>query len=209
MKRQFLKDLELDSEVIDKILDEHGSTVNGLRDKLSSKDDEVKTLKSERDDLKDQVTDVKDAQDKINSLQSKYDEATKERDNLKSQIQSNELDKQIIKNVQDAHDVDDVLNFINRDSFEYDDDGNITNFDDVLNSVRDKKPHYFNGDVDPSSTKDPDPQDDPSKDPQDPPQPQSNELQYGTGKGQGAGTTGKNDFVAMGEEWANILNGNK
>lgn len=209
MKRQFLKDLELDSEVIDKILDEHGSTVNSLRDKLSSKDDEVKTLKSERDDLKDQVTDVKDAQDKINSLQSMYDEATKERDNLKSQIQSNELDKQIIKNVQDAHDVDDVLNFINRESFEYDDDGNITNFDDVLNSVREKKPHYFNGDVNPSNTNDPDPQDDPSNDPQDPPQPQGSNLQYGTGKGQGAGTTGKNDFVAMGEEWANILNGNK
>lgn len=199
MKRQFLKDLELDSEVIDKILDEHGSTVNSLRDKLSTKDDEVKTLKSERDDLKDQVTDVKDAQDKINSLQSKYDEATKERDNLKSQIQSNELDKQIIKNVQDAHDVDDVLNFINRESFEYDDDGNITNFDDVLNSVREKKPHYFNGDVSP--------QGDP--DPQDPPQPQGSDLQYGTGKGQGAGTTGKNDFVAMGEKWADILNGNK
>lgn len=201
MKRQFLKDLELDSEVIDKILDEHGSTVNSLRDKLSSKDDEVKTLKSERDDLKEQVTDVKDAQDKINSLQSKYDEATKERDNLKSQIQTNELDKQIIKQVQDAHDVDDVLNFINRDSFEYDDDGNVTNFDDVLNSVREKKPHYFNGDVDPSSNNDPDPQD--------PPQTQGNNLQYGTGKGQGAGSTGKNDFVAMGEEWANILNGNK
>lgn len=207
MKRQFLKDLELDSEVIDKILDEHGSTVNSLRDKLSSKDDEVKTLKSERDDLKDQVTDVKDAQDKINSLQSKYDEVTKERDGLKSQIQTNELDKQIIKNVQDAHDVDDVLNFINRDSFEYDDDGNITNFDDVLNSVREKKPHYFNGDVNPQGN--PDPQDPDPQDPQDPPQPQGSNLQYGTGKGQGAGTTGKNDFVAMGEEWANILNGNK
>ena len=201
MKRQFLKDLELDSEVIDKILDEHGSTLNSLRDKLSTKDDEVKTLKSERDDLKDQVTDVKDAQDKINSLQSKYDEATKERDNLKSQIQSNELDKQIIKNVQDAHDVDDVLNFINRESFEYDDDGNITNFDDVLNSVREKKPHYFNSDVDPSSNNDPDPQD--------PPQSQGTNVQYGTGKGQGAGSTGKNDFVAMGEKWADILNGNK
>lgn len=202
MKRQFLKELDLDGEIIDKILDEHGTTVNGLRDKLSSKDDEVKTLKSQRDELKDKVSSVEDAEDKINSLQSKYDEATQQLEDYKSKIDNNKLDTQIIKNVPDAHDIDDVLNVIDRSSFEYDDDGNITNFDDVLTSVREKKPHYFNGTVnnDPADPQDP-------QDPQDPPQPQGTGLEYGTGKGQGAGSTGKNDFVAIGEEWANIING--
>lgn len=196
MKRQFLKELDLDGEIIDKILDEHGTTVNGLRDKLSSKDDEVKTLKSQRDELKDKVSSVEDAEDKINSLQSKYDDATKQLEDYKSKIDNNKLDTQIIKNVPDAHDIDDVLNVIDRSSFEYDDDGNITNFDDVLTSVREKKPHYFNGTVNNEPA-----------DPQDPPQPQGTGLEYGTGKGQGAGSTGKNDFVAIGEEWANIING--
>ena len=202
MKRQFLKELDLDGEIIDKILDEHGSTLNSLRDKLSSKDDEVKTLKSERDELKDKVTETKDAEDKINSLQSKYDEATKQLEDYKSKIENNKLDTQIIKNVPDAYDIDDVLNVIDRNSFEYDDDGNITNFDDVLTSVREKKPHYFSGDVDTSKGDGAN-----TGGTDNNTNSQGSGVEYGTGKGQGAGSTGKNDFVAIGEEWANIING--
>lgn len=53
MKRAFLTDLGLDGDVIDKIMKEHGSTVNGLKDEL----DKVDEYKSQVEDLKGQLSD--------------------------------------------------------------------------------------------------------------------------------------------------------
>lgn len=207
MDRQFLKGLDLESETIDKILDDHHSSVNDLKEQLSTKKDEVKEVKKERDDFKSKAEENQDAQDKINSLQSKYDEAKDQVEKYKKQIENSDLDKQIIQNVSDAYDVDDVLNFIDKDSFERDDDGNITNFEDVLKSVREKKPHYFNtqqgaGDDDNNTN--------PNGEGQGTDEGTGTEgkgATYQTGKGQGAGSTGKSDLVSLGEQWAERLGG--
>jgi hypothetical protein len=219
MDRQFLKGLELEPETIDKIMDEHGSSVNSVKEQLNSKKDELKQLKSERDDLKAKVRDVEDNQDTIDSLRSKYDDAKNKIAEYEKQVQNNKLDQQIIKNVQDAYDVDDVLNYLDRSKFEYDDDGNISNFDDVLNAVRESKPHYFNT----QSNSNTDPNNDPNNDPnQDPNQSGGNDpnngggtnnqtpgVQYATGKPNGSGNPGSNDFEALGQKWAQKLGGGK
>ena len=63
----------------------------------------------------------------------------------KSQLVSNELDKEIIKRVsRDAHDADDIFKFIDKDKFEFDEETNsYKNIDDVLESLRDEKPYLF------------------------------------------------------------------
>ena len=214
MDRQFLKSLELEPETIDKIMDEHGSSVNSVKEQLNSKKDELKQLKSERDSLKEKVRDVEDSEDTINSLRSKYDEAKDKIAEYEKQVQNNKLDKEIIKNVQDAYDVDDVLNYLDRSKFEYDDEGNISNFDDVLNAVRESKPHYFNtqssgavnndNDTNPNDNQAPNNQGGDNNHNN-----QSQGVQYATGKTNGSGNPGSNDFEALGQKWAQRLKGAK
>lgn len=214
MDRQFLKGLELEPEAIDKIMDEHGSSVNSVKEQLNSKKDELKELKSERDSLKEKVRDVEDNEDTINSLRSKYDEAKDKIAEYEKQVQNNKLDKQIIKNVQDAYDVDDVLNYLDRSKFEYDDEGNIYNFDDVLNAVRESKPHYFNAQSNGTVNNDNDPNPNDKQDPNNQggnndPNNKSQGVQYATGKPNGSGNPGSNDFEALGQKWAQRLKGAK
>lgn len=146
MDRNFLKQLELDGDVIDKIMDEHGSSVNSLKDQLATKKDEAKNLKSERDELKTKVGDTQDKEDKINSLQSQYDEAQKQIDDYKAKLSNQSLEKDILQRIPDAYDVNDVLSLIDKSKFEYDDEGNINNMDDVINGFKESKSHLFKSD---------------------------------------------------------------
>lgn len=208
MDRQFLKKFDLDDDTIGKIIDEHHSNVNSVKEQLSDKKQEVKDLKSERDDLKEKARQAEDNEDTINSLRSKYDEAKKTIEDYKSKVENNDLDKQIIKNVTDAYDVDDVLNYLDRSKFEYDDNGKISNFDDVMKEVRESKPHYFNStqnnNGDPNNQQGNDPNNQQGNDPQGTKQ---GGVNYATGKGQGAGNPGGTDYEAIGNKWAEILGG--
>lgn len=211
MKRQFLKDLDLDSEVIDKIMDEHGSSVNSLKEQLSTKKDEVKSLKDERDNYKSKAEDAEDAEDKINSLQSKYDEAKQQLEDANKKLSNQSVDKEIIKHIQDAYDVDDVLNYLDRDKFERDDDGNITNFDDVLNQVREQKPHYFDQTKADKGNNEGNEGSEGNEGNEGGTQnnPNQNGVKYQTGKGQGSGSTGESDYQAIGNAWIEKLGGKK
>lgn len=204
MERKFLKDLGLEAETIDSILNEHHSELSNFKDQLSEKKNELKELKTERDELKSKADEGQDAQDKINSLKSKYDEAVEEKEKLQKQIESSELDKQIIQNVKDAHDVDDVLNFLDKESFERDEEGNITNFEDVINQVREKKPHYF-------ATSSQSNNDEGNEGGEGGEGQEGNEgtggIEYKTGKGKGVGGTGTSDLIATGKQWAEKLGG--
>src|SRR5690606_41719381 len=53
MKRSFLTDLGLETEVIDKIMKAHGETVNALKDDA----DKVDALEAQLNDLKNQIKD--------------------------------------------------------------------------------------------------------------------------------------------------------
>lgn len=47
MKRDFLKDLGIDGEVVDKIMAEHGKSITKLQDKFNAKDTELKQAQEE------------------------------------------------------------------------------------------------------------------------------------------------------------------
>jgi chromosome segregation ATPase len=85
MNREFLKGLGLEDDAIEKIMAEHGKTVNAVKK-------EIETITTERDDLKQQLSDrdtqldelskqVKDNEEltaEINRLKEQNEEATKE-----------------------------------------------------------------------------------------------------------------------------------
>ena len=198
MDRNFLKQLELDGDIIDKIMDEHGSSVNSLKDQLATKKDEAKNLKSERDELKTKVGDTQDKEDKINSLQSQYDEAQKQIDDYKAKLSNQSLEKDILQRIPDAYDVNDVLSLIDKSKFEYDDEGNINNMDDVINGFKETKSHLFKSDGASGSQGKDDPQGQQGQEP-DPPQPKGTSYRSGSAQGNPKGQT---DHAQLGKDLA-------
>lgn len=198
MDRNFLKQLELDGDIIDKIMDEHGSSVNSLKDQLATKKDEAKNFKSERDELKTKVGDTQDKEDKINSLQSQYDEAQKQIDDYKAKLNNQSLEKDILQRIPDAYDVNDVLSLIDKSKFEYDDEGNINNMDDVINGFKETKSHLFKSDGASGTQGQDDPQGQQGKE-TDPPQPKGTSYRSGSAQGNPKGDT---DHAQLGKDLA-------
>lgn len=203
MDRNFLKQLELDGDVIDKIMDEHGSSVNSLKDQLATKKDEAKNFKSERDELKTKVGDTQDKEDKINSLQSQYDEAQKQIDDYKAKLSNQSLEKDILQRIPDAYDVNDVLSLIDKSKFEYDDEGNINNMDDVINGFKETKSHLFKSDGASGTQGQDDPQGQQGQDPE-PPQPKGTSYRSGSAQGNPKGDT---DHAQLGKDLAEQFGG--
>lgn len=169
MERKFLKDLGVEDEAIDKIMDEHGKATNQLRDQLSKNKNDLKEVKEQRDEYQDKLKNNEFNEDKLNALQTKYDEALGKIDNYEQQLNTQSLEKDIIKRIPNAYDTDDVLTLLNRDKFEYDDDGKVTNLDEVLDAFKEAKPNLFKDEGGQST------------------------QSAGEGKGEGKGESGGND----------------
>lgn len=86
--REFLKGLDLDSELIDTIMAEHG--------KLVTKDkEELQTLKSQMKELKENSKNAEE-------LQSKYDELVKANEEREAKAKAEEEDKILTNNINEV-----------------------------------------------------------------------------------------------------------
>ena len=148
--------------------------------------------------MKGKVDDVNDKDDKINSLQSQYDEAKKEIDDYKAKLSNQSLEKDILQRIPDAYDVNDVLSLIDKSKFEYDDDGNINNMDDVINGFKETKSHLFKSDGATGSQDGDDPKGQQGKEPV-PPQPKGTSYRSGSAQGN---PKGKTDHAQLGKDLA-------
>ncbi|WNM55331.1 head scaffolding protein [Staphylococcus phage S-CoN_Ph27] len=169
MERKFLKDLGIEDEAIDKIMDEHGKATNQLRDQLNKNKNDLKEVKEQRDEYQSKLKNNEFNEDKLNALQTKYDEALGKIEDYEGQLNTQSLEKDIIKRIPNAYDTDDVLTLLNRDKFEYDDDGKVTNLDEVLDAFKEAKPNLFKDEGGQST------------------------IATGEGKGEGKGESGGND----------------
>lgn len=145
MNRKFLQEQGLEQEQIDAVMRMYGKSVKDYQSELND-------VEKERDELKSKI-DANDNSDEVEKLKAKVENLEETNVSLnssikeyKSQLVSNELDKEIIKRVsRDAHDADDIFKFIEKDKFEFDEETNTyTNIDEVLESLREEKPYLFN-----------------------------------------------------------------
>lgn len=83
MTRQFLTDLGIeDKEIINKIMDANGKSIEELKEQIASKDKEIETLNNNIAERNKDIEILKKAEDKVSKedfekLQSKYDELEK------------------------------------------------------------------------------------------------------------------------------------
>ena len=87
LTRKMLKDLGIESEVIDKIIEEHRGTVDSLRDELDS----LKTENEANKALKKEIEGLKAETQAKSDFENKYNELTKEFEKFKADIEGEKI----------------------------------------------------------------------------------------------------------------------
>jgi len=149
MKREFLESLGLEKDVIDKIMAEHGKSVEAQKAKVddlkTSLDDMKKQLEQRDNDLKQlkkQAEGNEELQTKLADLEKRYkDEKTAYEAKIK-ETQLNSAIKLAINGK--VHDTDLVASLLDKNTIELDENGNITKgLEEQLKTLQETKSFLF------------------------------------------------------------------
>lgn len=173
---------------------EHGSSIKQYETKAEENKKLADELKEENKALEEKAKDYDDLSNRVTALQGSNEKLQEEVSDYKSQVAKSELDKRIIKSVPDAYNPDDIFNYVNTDNFEKDEEGNITNFDDVINQVREEKFYLFKSDNNPSGNNGSGDGDEGNDD-------KHKQFQYKTNGGKG-NAKGEVDYSELGKQMA-------
>ncbi|MFJ8099391.1 phage scaffolding protein [Lysinibacillus sp. NPDC096212] len=149
MKREFLEGLGLEKEAIDKIMAEHGKTVESHKTKLtnlqSSVDDLTGQLTQRDKDLKtlkNQAEGSEGLQTQLTDLQTKYDTDKKAYETKIKDTQLSGALKLALNGK--VHDVNLVAGLIDKNTIELGEDGNITKgLDEQIKTLQESKSFLF------------------------------------------------------------------
>ena len=146
MKREFLKELGLEKEQIDKIMEENGKDINSAKDDakkdLDAKDKEIETLTTQSKDLqkdlkKYQDMNIDDIKKNAEDWETKFNDTQKELANVKN---NSLLEKELLG--ANTHDVEMLSKALNHDLLKFE-DGKIIGLDEQLKELQENKPFLF------------------------------------------------------------------
>jgi SMC interacting uncharacterized protein involved in chromosome segregation len=149
MKREFLEKLELEKDVIDQIMAEHGKDIEGFKSQvetLKTSESGLKAQIAERDkdisDLKKASGDSDELKARYEELQSKYKADTK---SLTEKVQDAQLTAAIkVAVAATAHDPDIVTAQIDKTKITLNDDGSVKmGLDEQVKSLQESKAFLF------------------------------------------------------------------
>lgn len=157
MKTDFLKELGLEKDVIDKILAENGKDIETLkmqaekdRAAISAKDVEIKSLSDQLAAAGEQIEgfkklDVEGTKKAADEWKQKAEQAEKDRD---EQIAAIKFDHALGAKLADvkAKDADILIKLIDKDNLKLTDDGNILGLDEQLSKIKEEKGFLFEPD---------------------------------------------------------------
>jgi len=149
MKREFLEGLGLEKEAIDKIMGEHGKTVETHKQKatdVSASLDDVKAQLAQRDKdlkvLKDQAKGNEDLQAKFTDLETKYNQDKLDYETKLKETQLSSALKLALAGK--VHDADLVASLIDKNTIELGADGNVTKgLDEQIKTLQESKSFLF------------------------------------------------------------------
>lgn len=143
MKREFLKELGLQDDQIDQIMDENGKDVQRVQDKLKAKEAEAEKLNEQLADANKQVQSFKDMnvdeiKAKAQEFENKYNQSQNE---LKEAREGALLDKAV--SAYNVQDIDVVKGLIKRDQLVFKDDNSIVGLDEQMKKLQEEKAFLF------------------------------------------------------------------
>ena len=145
MKREFLKKLELEDEVIDKIMSEHGKSIESEKAKTTSIEEENKTLKEQITEANKEIKSYKDMN--IEDIQKSVEEwksTAKENEKALQTLREDTALKDAIRELNTV-DADGFMKFLDRESLTFKDD-KIIGLDEQVANLKESKAYLFNAD---------------------------------------------------------------
>lgn len=145
MKREFLEELGLEKEVIDKIMDENGKGINAEKAKTSTKEQEIQVLNNQLKEANKSIKSYKDMDiDKIKESASDWENKFKESQKEIVKIKNNaSLEKALSET--GSIDVELLSKIIDRDTLKFTEDG-ITGLKEQIDNLKETKPYLFKED---------------------------------------------------------------
>lgn len=149
MKREYLEGLGLEKEAIDKIMGEHGKTVETHKQKAADATtslDDVKAQLAQRDKdlkaLKDQAKGNEDLQTKFTDLETKYNQ---DKIDYETKIKDTQLSSALkLALAGKVHDAELVASLIDTKTIELGADGNVTKgLDEQIKTLQESKSFLF------------------------------------------------------------------
>ena len=145
MKREFLKELGITDEQIDKIMAENGGDIQREQDKLNEKVKELEIVSGQLTEANKTIKSYKDMDiDKIKQSSAEWEEKyNKAMGDLKTERESNLLDKLLLS--VNTHDADVVKGLLKKEELVFKDD-NVLGLDKQIETLKKDKPYLFKED---------------------------------------------------------------
>ena len=158
MKRQFLEELGIEKEIVDKIMAEHGKSIKADNEVLTELEEAKTTAETlqnqleERDndlkELKEQATSSEDLEEKLSTLQEKYTEETElHKAELAKQRKLSEIKLGVIK--AGARNEKAVMSLLDTEQIKINDDG-IHGLKEQIDNLVESEPYLFETGNEPS-----------------------------------------------------------
>lgn len=142
MKREFLENLGLEKEVIDKIMDENGKDINAEKAKSTAKDDEIKALKEQVETANKEIKSYKDMNiEEIQKSVETWKTTAKEHEKAYQNLKNDTALKDAVR-AYESVDEDVLLKLLDKESLKFSDDG-ITGLKEQMESLKESKPYLF------------------------------------------------------------------
>lgn len=149
MNREFLKGLGLDDAAIDKVMTEHGKTIESQKTKVTDLESSVTDLQgqlTQRDadlkDLKKKAEGSEELQTQLTTLQGKYDTDKADYETKLKETQLSSALKLALNGK--VHDADLVASIIDKATIELDADGNVTKgLEEQIKTLQESKSFLF------------------------------------------------------------------
>ncbi|MDQ0412716.1 phage scaffolding protein [Mesobacillus stamsii] len=149
MKRDFLEGLGLEKEAIDKIMAEHGKTVEAQKQKANELSSSLDDLKKQLDARDADLKDLKKKAEGNEELQTKFADLEKQYKVDKEAYETKLKDAQLASAVKLAlagkvHDADLVSTLLDKATIEVGEDGSVKKgLDEQIKTLKESKPFLF------------------------------------------------------------------
>lgn len=149
MKRDQLKKLGLDDEVIGKIMDLNGKDIQKFKtenEQLTEENtafkDQIKNRDKDLKELQDQVKDNDDLSKQVQEWQDKYKTDTKELNDQIAQVKLNSAVDQVLSSNK-ARNTKAIKALLNNDEIKFDESGKLIGLDSQIKSLKKSDPYLF------------------------------------------------------------------
>jgi phage minor structural protein GP20 len=142
MKREFLKELGLTDEQIDKIMAENGKDIAREQEKTGEKDKEIELIGSQLKEANKTIKSYKDMDiDGIKKSANEWETKAKQLEKEKVVLKNDYALKSAIDNA-NSIDGDLLMKIINKEDLKFQDD-KIIGLDEQIASIKESKPYLF------------------------------------------------------------------